>query len=97
MFFAIAKFVFEESLEGRELHAFVKKVQARFPVCVRSLREGEGEAGSSFVVATLGDKEQFVSQQLDEIAAFAEKSGFGRISSEDVLFDHIDNLSDQAE
>jgi len=92
MFFAIAKFIFEDAGDGRDLGALVKKIQARFPVCVRSL-EADG-VPLGFVVASLGTREHQLSQQLDEIAAFAEGSGFGRIRSEDVVLDHTDNLAE---
>lgn len=88
MFFAVAKFVLDDQgQEDREIHALVKKIQARFPVCVKTHERG-------FVVATLGERETSVSKQLDEIAAFAESVGIGRVESEDVMLDHIDNLSE---
>lgn len=91
MYFAVSKFRFEEPLPMRDLHALVKKVQSRFPVCVRSCQD-HGDQGSAFVVASLGERETGLSQQLDAIAAFVEGCGYGRIASEDVLFDHVDNL-----
>ncbi len=101
MFFAVTKFTFdidtETSFDVKDLKSLTEKVRARFKVCARPCRENDDSGDVSFAVAALADTEEKLARTLDDIAAFCEESGFGRIEFEKTLMDHIDGIEDQEE
>jgi uncharacterized protein YlxP (DUF503 family) len=102
MFFAVAKFTFEQSGrevadDGKELRNLVEKIRARFKVSCAIVSKEEDEGTTAIAVAALGGTEEALDKSLDGIAEFCENAGFGRIESEQTLLDHIDALDEYVE
>ncbi len=112
MYFAVVKITFEDEPDApaakpdsratgnsgrRDLHTLVEKIRSRFKVCAAALSGEDVGAGASIAVTALASSEEKLTRTLDGIVDFCEESGFGRISSEEALLDHIDALAELSE
>ncbi len=97
MYFAVSKFTLdldtETSRDEKALKALCEKLRARFKIAVNSVNAGKGE--TAIVVAALSRSEETLSQMLNDIGDFCEESGFGRVTDEETLLDHVDAISEQ--
>lgn len=100
MYFAVAKLTFDidehTANERKDLNALVEKVRSRFKVCVQPMVSDKDHGFLGMAVASLGQTEERLSQQVDAIAEFVEESGFGRVAKEETLIDHVDSFGDNA-
>lgn len=99
MYFAVAKFTFEQTGKGlsddrKELRNLVEKIRSRFRVSCAIVSDEESNGESAIAVAALASSEEALSRNLDSIAEFCETAGFGRVESEQTLLDHIDAIED---
>ena len=98
MYFAVSKIMFdldtETSQDDKALKSLAEKVRSRFKVAVSTLNQAhQGE--TALVIAGLARNEEKLDQTINDIMAFCEESGFGRISDELTLLDHIDSIADE--
>ncbi len=98
MYFAISKFTLDLDTETKRdekaLKALCEKIRSRFKISVGSTANGrQGE--TAIVVAALAQTEERLGQMLNDIGDFCEESGFGRVTDEESLLDHIDAISEQ--
>ncbi len=100
MYFAVTKLTFDidehTANERKDLSALVEKVRARFKVCVQPLIHDKDSDFLGMAIASLGQAEERLSQQVDAIAEFCEESGFGRVAKEETLIDHMDSFGEAA-
>lgn len=102
MFFAVAKFTFEQSGkptadDRKELRSLVEKIRARFKVSCAIVSHEDDDGVTAIAISTLAGSEDALDRTLDGIAEFCENAGFGRIDTEQTLMDHIDALDDYLE
>lgn len=93
MYVLVSKLEFSnEGLVGdrRELKALMDRLRKKFKVQVQALTPRGPCDG--LVVSLLGYSDNKLSQTMDDIAAYCEYSGFGRVDCETTFLDHIDNL-----
>lgn len=95
MYFAVSKLVFSEgqtSSDKKQLASLIQKIRARFKVSVRSVSNAHGKQNSvnAIMIALLDRSDSGLTQQIDTIIDFCEDSGFGRVESEETIFEHFD-------
>lgn len=99
MYFAVMKLTFESSpgtdRDLKDAHALVERLRKRFKVSAQPM-VGDATTISIAVAALHGDQNE-LTKKLDAIIDLCETSGFGRVSTEETLLDHIDALSDYDE
>jgi len=103
MYFAVVKLSFESTADTaqdrKDLRLLAEKLRARFKVCASSCASDASakDTATAIALTALGSSEERLTHTLDAIAEFCENSGYGRITSEQTLMDHIDALADFAE
>lgn len=103
MYFAVMKVAFDEEGRpaiddgGRELKALAEKIRSRFKVVAAATNSDQHGSGDAIAIAALASTEEKLSRTLDAIVTFCEQAGFGRIISEDTLFDHIDAITEYSQ
>jgi uncharacterized protein YlxP (DUF503 family) len=102
VYFAISHiFIEPESAKGHNLSPDLKrlaeKIRSRFKVCAACTSSNQRAEAHGIAVAALGSDEEKLSQLIDSIVAFCEQSGFGRVTNEEALIDHIDHISQSEE
>lgn len=102
MFFAVAKFTFEQSGKPmadnrKELRSLVEKIRARFKVTCAIVSHEDDDGVTAIAISALAGSEEALDHTLDGVAEFCENAGFGRIDTEQTLMDHIDALDDYLE
>ena len=97
MFFAVSRIAFESAGEGASLTAKdiaqgIEKLRAKFRIVCSAYEIEEEDGQTTIVFASLGKSSEALSLQLDQISAYCEDIGLGRIATEDVLMDHVDAI-----
>jgi hypothetical protein len=91
MYYAVAKLAFEASdnqeQDRKQLHSLIKKIQARFHVCVRPSDAFYKDGSPEIALALLERTENQINQVLGEVISFCETSGFGRVEEDGVVLD----------
>ncbi|MGE0172879.1 MAG: hypothetical protein AB7T49_08845 [Oligoflexales bacterium] len=91
MYYAVAKLAFEASgnsdQDRRELHSLIKKIEARFRICIRPSDAFYKDGSPEIAVALLEKTQNQINQVLSDVIAFCETSGFGRVEEEGVVVD----------
>lgn len=92
----ISQFTLEDDdslIDRRDINAFTEKLRQRFKVCARPV--SKHERFNEFVVTFIGYSQDAMSQKMDSIAEFCEKSGMGRVADEQTFLDDIENLLEE--
>lgn len=82
---------------GRDLANLAEKLRQRFRVCAAACPSHGGTHSQAIAIAALASSEDKLTQLLDAIVGFCDAFGLGRVSSEETLFDHVDEIGEYQE
>lgn len=97
MYFVVSKLTFEKqvtSRDARDLSALVDKLRSRFKISVQIAEEFQKSNVAAIVIAAVHPQENTLNQMVDEIVDLCENSGFGRVESENTIFEDFDSFND---
>ena len=89
----ISHFIIAEDgcqLDHRDIKSFTEKLRQKFKVCAKPA--ARHDHFNEFVVSFIGYSQEAMSQKMDDIADFCERSGLGRVETEQTFLDDIENL-----
>ena len=93
MFVAVSRLTFEDepsAYDNKELKSLCERIKSRFQVCVKV--ENSSQSFPRIVISALEHSQAVLDKKLDQVTDYCENSGFGRISQEEVFYEHVENL-----
>ena len=99
MYFALTKLTFDDqssaALDRKSLHALCDKLRAHFRICVEIATTAEDKGYAAIALCGLDRSSEKLSQLVDKIVAYCERSEGLRVSDEPTLIDHVDIVDEE--
>ena len=99
MYCALIKVEFGmETLTGNEtkdLASLAQRMRRKFKVAVQTQASQSGKGFTGLVVVALAHRDQELRRLMEEVVEECEASGFGRVTEEQGMIDHIDRFLEE--